>query len=507
MELTQTATAENQDSSTDYEIKRVFNSQINENKDLKKKLGSLGKSDFQEKGNEQAREIYSTEYDFTIDASNAMYLRSLSRNYHSYTFKIERENPEYLLENLILSYSDSLDLYHAYIQVYDINQDELTILERRENLDLYGKIFLYSIDGSEIINDYLGRQIYVEDTCPVIDYNPGQNCGCSGDHTFNEAVNSYGTSAQCCFFSFGSNNNTLTPPSYSISWESCGYYVDVGGGGGGGNSNGGGGDPPPNDYDGSDPTIHGNGGGVATSTNTGCRGPGCIEIEIEDPEEEDGCSKIENLLNETNYPDLKDELISLMGKTNLTQERGKFRTENATVNQNMPVGSDGSVEFDPLPSPYIFMAHTHNSPSNETYSVFSWEDLRAIYTLIKGNHIDNSQFVFFLFTADGTRLALTIDDPIKYRKFFGFNDDPLFELETGIKRNKAKLELFYAKDDEEPRIKEDNTDNDEDLKNILDLFQDNDLGVSLFSCNQDLTEFTELTHNTNTDDIDEDACE
>lgn len=437
--------------------------------------------------NFSGRTIMEDQYGFTIDSS--VVKEFSSGFYNTYTFFISRDsiNDDYL-ENLVIKV-DSSNTVSAVIIKYLLNSPYILHEEHHSFYLDTEKIEITSIN----FNDDQSKQTAVGNCigvwmCPFEGWHQATN------KCVEEKRGDLQLDTSMCDDGSGFSNGSF--PNYN------GYPSS----GGGGNS-GGGGDPPPNDYDGSDPDIHGNGGNIITSPNTGCRGAGCIEIEFEDPDEEDGCSKIENLLNETNYPDLKDKLISLMGKTNLTEERGKFRTENATVNQNMPVGSDGSVEFDPLPSPYIFMAHTHNSPSNETYSVFSWEDLRAIYTLIKGNHIDNSQFVFFLFTADGTRLALTIDDPIKYRKFFGFNDDPLFELETGIKRNKAKLELFYAKDDEEPRIKEDNTDNDEDLKNILDLFQDNDLGVSLFSCNQDLTEFTELTHNTNTDDIDEDACE
>jgi len=101
--------------------------------------------------------------------------------------------------------------------------------------------------------------------------------------------------------------------------------------GGGGNSSGGG-DPPPNDYDGSDPDIHGNGGNIITSPNTGCRGAGCIEIE--DPEEEeDPCDKIKNRVENPDYIQIKDDLD---GNKNLHYETGYSQNQDGTYNELEP---------------------------------------------------------------------------------------------------------------------------------------------------------------------------
>lgn len=81
------------------------------------------------------------------------------------------------------------------------------------------------------------------------------------------------------------------------------------------------------------------------------------------------------------------------------------------------------------------VAHTHNSPANSTYSAFSYADLEAISKLLRNRKIDNTKFVSFLSTTDGTNYAFTIDDTAKFLKFFALLKDDNFGEIIANKRN------------------------------------------------------------------------
>lgn len=162
--------------------------------------------------------------------------------------------------------------------------------------------------------------------------------------------------------------------------------------GGGGNS-GGGGAPPPNDYDGSDPDIHGNGGNIITSPNTGCRGAGCLEYEEEDKK----CEELNKLVES---PDVNNPNPYIQNYENLFYPRSAILNMYTGLNtlgeQGFAFDNIGNVEsygslakeFDNPSSDHINFPprayrfgsiHTH--PVNDSgYPMFSPGD---IYSLIR----------------------------------------------------------------------------------------------------------------------------
>lgn len=218
------------------------------------------------------------------------------------------------------------------------------------------------------------------------------------------------------------------------------------------------------------------------------------------------CSKIFNQLN--NYPDLKSELIALDGMTTETQEKGKYRANNTIEVQELGTGDDGMVEFESESiGKYYMIAHTHNSPADSTYSVFSWHDFYAIKDLLILNKIKTSKFVFYLMTADETRYAMTINNKNKFLKFFATKLGDNFDMNINKKRVDER-DKYYAPYDPEadPLIIEESNDNLQDLKYFLSFLQDNDLGLTLFEVDQNFNTFEKLTYNKQTDNVDHTGC-
>ena len=241
-----------------------------------------------------------------------------------------------------------------------------------------------------------------------------------------------------------------------------------------------------------------------TTKNCECIDPNQIEDWqgncVENP-----CNKITNLFND--YSNLKQELINLKGFTSASTERGRYKLTSSNFIQTPPTGSDGYVNI-PIPTTgqYVMFAHTHNSPASGTLSVPSFADIEAMATLLKLGKIDASNFVFFLMTADGTNYAITIDNPIQFLKVFATQFDDGFDFDIGVNRYNMKIKYYTGIKDEPPLIKEDNSDNIVDEKLFLDFLETTKMGLSLFEVNNTFDEFTRVTHNKTTGNIDKNNC-
>lgn len=141
------------------------------------------------------------------------------------------------------------------------------------------------------------------------------------------------------------------------------------------------------------------------------------------------CDKIKNA--NVKYSKLKPSLVTIAGTTSQNHENGFFIDASATSTttnpiQNFPLGTGGTIEIDNNPSQkYVIIVHTHDavgSTGNGTYSVFTWDDLAKINQLIINNHIDVSNFIFYVITADGTKYAMTIENGAVFQNFFYYLD-------------------------------------------------------------------------------------
>jgi hypothetical protein len=240
------------------------------------------------------------------------------------------------------------------------------------------------------------------------------------------------------------------------------------------------------------------GGSFGTSPHAGGGGGGQTNISTKTP-----CNKIKDIML---IPNIKDELIALDSKTSDVIEWGKYKLDNSNVIQNPPANTFGVVTLPPLATGnYSFFAHSHNSPSTATYSIFSWADLEDMAILARNGKLEEG-FVTFLMTADGTRYALTIANAEAFGNFFSTPLDSNFNNSIGLQRANA-MNLYYDPAFKgNPLIKENSTDNIVDEKAFLDLVSDNNLGVTLFETNATFTTFDAVTHDKTNNTIVKTPC-
>lgn len=417
------------------------------------------KEGFSYKVNAPSRTVMEQQYGFTIKDYPANVV--VSGSITSYTFLISRENtPSNVFENLIIKTKEN-EKSKAYILKYESNT---SFVEIPYNYNTFKgtrtlKPIIYDDSKVNSLFDMTNCEIVTEWIC--INHNEWE-IGCTGHEGGGATIICYGSS-------------------------------DVGSGTGGYS---GGSDTSSSSSDGQ----HGGGaGGVPTSPVLPCKD--CPEIDKPDP-----CDKIKVLLTIT--PTAQAELANLATKTSDVVEHGLYKLSGASVIQTPPTGSNGAVSFPILSSgAYTMLAHTHNSPATNTYSVFSYGDFLAIAELMKLGKI-SPDCVFTLSTADGTNYAITINDQATFLQFFALGTDPNFNMEIAMKRSEVIIE-YYGENNSNPNpiIKENSSiGNNGDEKAFLDMITDLNMGVTLFEANSTFTTFSKVTHNKTTGNIDPTPC-
>ncbi|KGO90299.1 hypothetical protein Q764_01755 [Flavobacterium suncheonense GH29-5 = DSM 17707] len=205
---------------------------------------------------------------------------------------------------------------------------------------------------------------------------------------------------------------------------------------------------------------------------------------------------------------MRQGLVDLATTTSQDTENGIYALDDYAGTEpdaikTIPEGTAGELEINANPpTPYVMLAHTHNSPADSTYSVFSWEDLTTISLLLFKDQIEVNEFVFYVITADGTRYAMTINNKEKFMQYiFDMKKMPLGTV-IDMDRIKKKSEIeneYYSKEfGNTPLIKE-NSNPDDDKLNFLKMMKKADIGADLFEVDATFTTYTKLTlNNTNT---------
>lgn len=214
------------------------------------------------------------------------------------------------------------------------------------------------------------------------------------------------------------------------------------------------------------------------------------------------CNKIKN--QNTKFPTLKQSLVTLATTTSQNYENGMFIDNTATATtanpeQTIPSNTTngGTIPLNMNPTnKYVMLAHTHDSYGTDgtgTYSIFSWDDLTTINRLIQTNHIDNSNFVFYVITADGTRYALTIDSSFALNKFFYYTGN----LPIGTQLDEGRLlntETYFKKYYLEKKgLIKTNSNKVDDKKNFLNFIKEAGLGVTLFEADATFSTYQKLS--------------
>jgi len=243
----------------------------------------------------------------------------------------------------------------------------------------------------------------------------------------------------------------------------------------------------------------------------------CVDNECVEEEVNEECDKINDLLSE--YPDYKTKLLNLITNIeNSTFEKGEAIDVDGNE-INIPDGEAGSLgEIPTNPNKkYLSIAHIHDAQGNEgngTYSVPSLGDLANLgYLTVIENKVKTKDFVYFLFTADGTYYALTIDSQFKFKNFWEYliiSHAPDFYTSKPenerkiiynklIERTKPNNSGFYHKYFNNPNgalIDETSNNNDQQLKYFLQfLNEENAMGITVFETDSQLSNFTRVKLN------------
>lgn len=488
------ATEYNQEKSQ-FKISYVGKAEIENNNLLNSKLNELTTDIKKAKINTQNKTVYSSEYDFYINTDYATYLENDDASYHSYTFNIIRSEEINGIENLVFSINSD-NSYNTSIVKYNVSSSEKELIFDGHYIDLTNKISSIAIENNFNMVDIFSKADG-DPVCISTDWQAGNECPYAPGHTVSNFINDNGSI--CSWVQAG---NTLYAGSYVSSVVPCFNGFS----GGDGINNTGNNSPNGTSSNGTNGQTSNGGsnsnGTVITSTTGPCRGDDCPQHLDEE------CLKITQLFQD--YPTLINALQTNKDQTDLLQERGVYAVDTATIPQNPPIGQSGEVELDAPNGKYVCFSHTHNSPANSTYSVPSWSDIvDGLVPLVKLDRLDSTRFVGFLFTADGTSYAFTINNINTFNKFWARPGELSFNMTQFNERVDLMRKYFTGipgVNPKPPLIQENSTDTVSDLKHFLDFINDKDMGMTFFEESDNFTTFKKLTHNKTTNVVDKNPC-
>lgn len=144
---------ESESKTIDIKVKTLYNPNFSQNQKLDSKLSLFyNNTKVNNNSNNQAREIYIGQYDFTIDNQTVKHISY--GQYESYTFSIYRTEDNELIENLVLSLQKDGN-YKAFMVTYDLTENEIQLLEDNQYVDFTGKTSYTSIDSGVILDQNL----------------------------------------------------------------------------------------------------------------------------------------------------------------------------------------------------------------------------------------------------------------------------------------------------------------------------------------------------------------
>ncbi|TYB69072.1 hypothetical protein ES676_14265 [Bizionia saleffrena] len=233
-----------------YAIETLTHKQVQSNETVFKELQKLAPKLKNGSGNRLNREIYNSDYGFTINTDFVKYIEDTQNGNHSYSFPIKRDSVlSNNIENLLL-HSNTENGYDAYIVQYDFTASEYTNLDEGIINSRNTILLPIDFDTSVFNNGELSKMVY----------------GCVETWEWSDGVPHNGQvhGADCaCNPSQG----------WVLTSISCGNYDDGASGGGNGiptspgtSDGGSGGDSSgttyDNGFDPTDPNNHGNSGNL-----------------------------------------------------------------------------------------------------------------------------------------------------------------------------------------------------------------------------------------------------
>lgn len=206
---------------TEFKTEKVYFKEFSTNSRLLNKINKA-KTKLTRQENIANKEVFASDNSFSIETDFANYIER-ENGKHSYTFAIHRENPEYLLENLVLNSNDSLG-YDLYIVQYDITQLELEQLYNGQNPIISHKAIIHNFEDNEIVGNIFNKVI-LEDSSLCLTTNTivGNSCPGPKHHTVTDIA-----AGQYC--PYADEGYTLYNTVTISSWEPCSSVVSGGDG-------------------------------------------------------------------------------------------------------------------------------------------------------------------------------------------------------------------------------------------------------------------------------------
>lgn len=380
---------------TNLKVSKVYFKDFKNNTKL---LNKIKKTISEPKSSLNSRAIHSSDNNFYIETDFAYFIKDEKGN-HSYTFKIERNNSEYLLENLILN-SNNQNSYDVFIAQYNITEQEYEELEHGHNPNLSSKIVLTPVSGTIIDVNSIFARGSVEEMCLTTTIIPGNTCPGPEHHTLDDVL----SGANCPYFSSG--NFTLYREQVIYSWGPCGE--EEGGGG---------------DYDnGDNPYSGGSNEGTGGTSNNNDNPENTDPNQNEDIEDTQNpvnttpvvitiaapCDELNKLTSnpdptKNNHPameigvdkHIRTAIINMPNEVNSNNENGYAFLNPANTPYNPfanyvvpPQGIAKEMQFQP--SRYMFgVIHTHRN-DGIAIPMFSLSDIFSLLKISEGYEFNNN---------------------------------------------------------------------------------------------------------------------
>jgi len=495
--------------STEFIKKNVDFSKIDRNSKIYEKYGSIKElSKLKQKNS-----TYISEFDFTIDTTNVIYMGY--GVYQSYTFPVTRENDNGLIENLLISKTND-SIYSAFLISYNLTHDEISQFNSNQIVsDFENKTSAIKLDDLNW-SDYLEQKSLglglSSDYCLEME-TVVPRCSCSGQHSAYDVENNINNGEKCC------EAGSVEMPYIVISLVECGNSgggIDTGGSGFdlGQEPNNSGiddfGNPLPPNAGGDNPNT-GNNPSDSNSNNSGDNNEeentnDCLQVDANGncggnvttiliPVEEEVNKHVEHCeslkkLTETDSlsANIKPIVDSLRTKTSENKEYSanfekniNFGLEYNYLHESGILEGASRTESILLTGTRMYgQIHTH---PDKTQSMFSWSDVSRIKDIYNGlnNGFDKKDIFIMIINHNGSVYTIKIDD---FQKLSQAIQDDLNDTkgkDDEKKEKKLNREMKY--------LYNENQDNLEGV--FLNKFKD--FGISLYKAtDQNLSNWNKL---------------
>jgi hypothetical protein len=371
-----------------YSISEIDFFGVQKNTNLVKKLDQLTKKKKKlHSKSTHSKNVYSSEYDFTVNTDFGKYLESKDGKYHSYTFPVTRETNNGLLENLLVTLQ--LDgSYKLFLITYTINGKEKQKFLEGKYIDFRDKISYTKI------NTNLLSQLFSKESISCIDiyFTYCENGNHPGGMLNGEACPAQATSSRP-YCSVSGGGPASAGDDIITNDDEQDHHDNYAGSGGSSNNN----DTNNTEEEEEEeqiitvPTIgvEDCSDGKIPNKKTGkCECPESSLTCIEDP-----CTELGKQINNSDFKNKKEELEKL---TNKKEETGYVQNKTGTFTKLKPIKNGHSLDLNGISLKNINgFIHTHLNDFetgkivnglpqiNEIYRIFSPADVIAFLTITK----------------------------------------------------------------------------------------------------------------------------